>query len=135
MSFVLKPWHISSQNHFVPDGQLCLQQTSCFILFCCACSELITVNYVSLTAEGQFESLNQKGIQFRLCLLFPIGLQNARSRCQQILLGFSLTEPRHDSHHEPHSPAGMGRGEISTPSQLQQSGSLNRARSDQIPLR
>lgn len=75
----------------------------CFLFFCCACSEFITVNYVSLTAEGQFDSLNR--IEIGLYLLFPIGFQNARSRCQRISLGFSLTEPRHGSHHEPHGPA------------------------------
>lgn len=76
---------------------------SLFYFFCCACSEFITVNYVSLTAEGQFDSLNR--IEFGLYLLFPIWLQNARSRCQRISLGFSLTEPRHHSHREPHGPA------------------------------
>ncbi len=117
---------------------MCFPQT----VFPCLLAQLMWVCILQcLAVGGWFESVSQREIVFRLCLLFPIRGQYANSRCQPscCVLVWCLRCMSLAANHTILPPllypAGIsGAGNPAT-SQLQQSGSLDRVRSDKIPLR
>lgn len=94
-----------------------------------------------LAVGGWFESVSQREIVFRLCLLFPIRGQYANSRCQPscCVLAWCLhcvtLATNHAALLPPLYQAGTDRARNLATPWLQQSGSLARVRSDKIPLR
>lgn len=154
--FTCKPsCHISTGDYFLPA-----RQRSCFSnkhivfirvssrLFMCvhtSCVHLLPANcvplfacttHVSLALGGWFESVSQREIVFRLCLLFPIRGQYANSRCQpscRVLvwcLHCMTLAANHTARPPLLYPAGISSAGSLATSQLQQSGSLDRVRSD-----
>lgn len=116
----------------------------CFLqtVFPCLLAQLVRVCVVRcLAVGGWFESVSQREIVFRLCLLFPIRGQYANSRCQpscRVLvwcLRCMTLAANHTALPPLLYPAGRSSAGNLATSQPQQSASLDRVRSDKIPLR
>lgn len=141
-----------------PNKQTCCFYT-CQLSIVCVCARLVCMCFPQtvfpcllaqfmwvcilqcLAVGGWFESVSQREIVFRLCLLFPIRGQYANSRCQPSCcvlvwcLRCMTLAANHTALPPLLYPAGVSSEGNPAMLQLQQSGSLDRVRSDKIPLR
>lgn len=120
----------------------CVCVCACFLrtVFPCLFAQLMWMCILQcLAVGGWLESVSQRVIVFRLCLLFPISGQYANSRYQPSCLVWCLhcktLATKHTALLTLLYPAGISRAGNPATSRLQQSGSLDRVRSDKIPLR
>lgn len=93
----------------------------------------------ALAMGSWFESLSQGEIVFRLCLLFPICGHYAHSRCQPsccaLVWCLHCVAANHTALSPLLYPAVISRAGNPAKLQFQQRGSLDRVKSDKIPLR